>query len=76
MIPDADTFQSAYCMTTKERNKTPWTGPYEILESTKAFIEKLLPEDSQRELIIIDQEPHSLPLAIAIGYYLLSNLFA
>lgn len=75
-IPDADTFQSAYCMTTKERNKTPWAGPYEILESTKAFIEKLLPEDSQRELIIIDQEPHSLPLAIAIGYYLLSNLFA
>ena len=75
-IPDADTFQSAYCMTTKERNQTPWTGPYEILELTKAFIEKLLPEDSQRELIIIDQEPHSLPLAIAIGYYLLSNLFA
>ena len=75
IIPDADMFQAAYCMTSKERNKTPWAGPYEILESTKEFIEKLLPEDSQRKLITIDQEPHSLPLAIAIGYYLLSDLF-
>lgn len=75
IIPDADTFQAVYCMTTKDRNRTPWIGPYELLESTKAFIEKILPEDSQREMVTINQEPYSLPLAIVIGYYLLSNLF-
>ena len=45
-------------------------------EEVKEFIEALLPDDVQRTPVVMDQEPYSIPLAIAIGYYLLSNLFA
>lgn len=73
-IPDGNAFQCVYCMTTEDRNKTPWAGPYELLDTVKAFIDSLMTADNQKELISIKEEPDNLPLAIAVGYYVLSNL--
>ena len=72
-IPNMNTFQQAYCMTSKEREKTPWVGPYELLDLIKVFIDDIITNDNQKKLIFINEEPENLPLAIAVGYYILSK---
>lgn len=74
-VPEMNTFQCVYCMTSEERNKTPWLGPYELLDLVKKFIDDNIPIDKQKEWIFIRDTPDRLPLAIAVGYYILSNLF-
>lgn len=73
-ICDMNTFQKAYCMTSDERKNTPWEGPYELLDSVREYIDRLLSPNAQKEIIHIEEEPFSLPLAIAIGYYTLKQI--
>ena len=67
-------FQQVYCMTSEERKKLPWVGPYELLDLVKEFIDKLIIVDNQKKSVYIKDEPKCLPLATAVGYYILSNL--
>lgn len=69
-----NTFQRVYCMTSEERKKPPWFGPYELLDLVKEFIDNNIPIDEQKESISIRETPDRLPLAIAVGYYILSIL--
>ena len=72
-IPNMDTFQQVYCMTSEERKKQPWIGPYELLNLIKMFIDNIIMDD-QKKSIYIKEKPERLPLKIAVGYYVLSNL--
>lgn len=72
-IPDMNTFQRVYCMTSEERKKLPWVGPYELLDLIKGFIDNIITNDDQKKLIPINEEPESLPLTTAVGYYILSK---
>ena len=69
-----NTFQRVYCMTSEERKKQPWIGPYELLNLIKEFIDNLIIVDDQKKPIYVKEKPERLPLEIAIGYYILSNL--
>lgn len=73
-IPNMNCFQQVYCMTSEERKKLPWVGPYELLDLVKEFIDKLIIVDNQKKSVYIKDEPKCLPLATAVGYYILSNL--
>lgn len=72
-IPDMNTFQRVYCMTSEERKKLSWVGPYELLDLIKGFIDDIITNDDQKKLIPINEEPENLPLATAVGYYILSK---
>lgn len=74
-VSDMNTFQKVYCMTTQERKKTPWIGPYELLDLTKKFIEDEIDCADLQSDISIEDEPKKIPLAIWVGYYVLTNLF-
>lgn len=69
-----NTFQELYCMVSDERDKQLWVGPYELLSFVRDFIDKVFTPDEQKSVIPIREEPYELPLAIAVGYYILSNL--
>jgi hypothetical protein len=60
-------------MTSEERKKLPWIGPYELLDLVKEFIDDIIIIDEQKKLISIKEKPDSLPLATAVGYYILSK---
>ena len=68
-----NTFQQVYCMTSEERKKTPWLGPYELLDLIKNFIDSVIAANEQDSPVFIEEEPKSLPLATAVGYFILSN---
>lgn len=73
-VPEMNTFQHVYCMTSEQRNKTPWIGPYELLDFIKQFIDNSIIIDEQKKSIPIQEKPDNLPLATAVGYYILSNI--
>lgn len=73
-IPEANIFQQVYCMTTETRRNTSWIGPYELLDCVREFIDSCILSNQQKETISIKEAPNNLPVAIAIGYYVLSNI--
>lgn len=73
-IPKHNVFQHVYCMTVEERQQQVYIGPYELLECIKAFISKTIPLEASAETVNIKDEPNILPLSIAVGYYILSNI--
>lgn len=73
-IPDMNRFQQVYCMTSKERENQTWIGPYELLDLIKGFIDSTFSINEQMSVISIREEPDNLPLATAVGYFILSNL--
>ena len=73
-ITNMDSFQKVYCMTSEQRKPTPWEGPYELLDSIREYIDMLLTPKEQTEVVVIGEEPFSLPLAIVIGYYILTTM--
>lgn len=75
-IPEMNTFQQVYCMTSEQRERTSWIGPYELLDYIKKFIDDYIDADEQKKSIPIREEPDKLPLAIAVGYYILSNIIS
>ena len=73
-----NSFQEVYCMTTARRENQRFFGPYELLQQIKQFIVETLPEDEQKHVITISRDPTTepavLPLAIAMGYYVLKRV--
>lgn len=67
-------FQSVFCMTTETRIQQKYYGPYELLESIRAYIEKTLSSEDKKEYISLNDEPFMVPLAIATGYLILKRL--
>ncbi len=75
-IPDMDTFQSVFCMTSEERAKQKFWGPYELLESIKGFIDKTFTIEAQTSHVTFKDEPVVVPLAIAAGYLILHRIIS
>lgn len=73
-LPGMNEFQLSYCMTTQQREMQQRLGPYELLDDIRAFIDKILKPEKQKESLPIDEEPKQLPTAILIGYYMLTNI--
>ena len=73
-IPDMNTFQEVYCMTTEERTGQHYYGPYELLASTKDFIDSNISAEEQQEYIFLGEAPNSIPLGIAVGYVILKRI--
>lgn len=61
-------------MTTKARKKANVIGPYELLDEVKAFLVKTIPEEHFQDQVPLGEPPHTLPLAIAIGYIILNQI--
>lgn len=74
MLPKMNEFQKAYCMTAEEREKSALLGPYELLDEVKRFITETIPVDDWTKPAEVGGEPYKLPMAIAVGYYLLNNI--
>lgn len=75
-VPSMNRFQSVYCMTEQERSRQQYYGPFELLESVKAFIENTFSLDEQKQRLQRSNEPTQLPLAIAVGYLILKRIVA
>lgn len=73
-IPDMNMFQQVYCMTSEERNSHHWVGPYELLDLVREFIDEAISPENHKKMLLIRDNPSCLPLAISVGYYILSNL--
>lgn len=73
-IPEMNAFQQVYCMAPEQRENTSWIGPYELLDLIKKFIDDSITIDEQKKSIPIREKPDNLPLASAVGYYILSNI--
>lgn len=67
-------FQTVYCMTSEDREAQINLGPYELLDEVKQFIVETIPQSNQIKPIEINEEPNRLPMAIAVGYYLLNSI--
>ena len=66
--------QKIYCKTSKEIMNNKEVGPYELLDKTKIFIEKVLTKEESENNMTIDMEPFKLPKAILLGYVVLSKI--
>lgn len=73
-IPTHNTFQNYFCMTTQQRKEKDVYGPFELLNQVKLFIEKTIADEDVNRMVIIDQTPNELPLAIIVGYYVLVEI--
>lgn len=73
-IPDMNSFQSVFCMTTKERKQQKYYGPYELLENIKDFIYTTFLKEELIEYVQFSDEPVTVPLAIAAGYLILKKI--
>ena len=67
-------FQKVFCMTSEQRIAKGKEGPYELLSDIRTFIDALLTDEEKSETINIQGEPHHLPQAIAIGYFILKSI--
>ena len=73
-IKNPNDFQRVYCKTSEEIRKNNEVGPYELLDKTKLFIEKVLTKEGFEKNMTIDMEPFKLPKAILLGYVVLSKI--
>ncbi len=67
-------FQTNYCLTSEERKTQNVSGPYELLDEIKGFIDQELSSNQAVEPVSIVEDPGQIPSAIAIGYYILSTI--
>lgn len=67
-------FQELFCMTTAQRKDEQRDGPYELLADIRQFIDSLLMDEEKALMIDTNTEPQQLPLAIAIGYFILKSI--
>ncbi len=73
-IPDMNHFQSVFCMTSEERAQQRYYGPYELLQSIKDFIDTMFLQNEHGEYVRFNDEPVTVPLAIAAGYLILKRI--
>lgn len=74
VLPRANTFQKVFCMTTENRKRQKYLGPYELLDETKRFIENTLSPSEQKQYVSSNGKKSNVPLAIAIGYLILRRI--
>ena len=74
VLPRANTFQKVFCMTTENRKKQKYLGPFELLDETKSFIENTLSPSEQKQYVLFNGKKSNVPLAIAIGYLILRRI--
>jgi DNA (cytosine-5)-methyltransferase 1 len=67
-------FQRIFCMTEPQRKELNLIGPYELLNSIKKFIVDLIPPEEMNCTIRVSNNLHEIPIAILIGYFLLSQI--
>ena len=67
-------FQEIFCMTLKQRENINVVGPYQLLDLVKFFLIENLTDKEQSSTTNILHKSKSLPLAIVIGYYILSKI--
>ncbi len=68
-------FQDNYCLTSDERFTKSILGPEELLGEVKNFLDSAVANDHKNVVILIDGEQFTLPLKIAIGYFILFSIF-
>lgn len=73
-IKSSNNFQRIYCKTSEEIMNNNELGPYELLDRTKMFIEKVLTKEEFQKNMTIDMEPFNLPKAILLGYIILNKI--
>ena len=74
VVPKENRFQAVFCMTTEERLKQKYYGPFELLESIRAFIDATFSPEEQKEYVRFGDNPNTVPLAIATGYVVLNRI--
>lgn len=73
-VPDMNTFQTVFCMTSADRANQRFLGPYELLDSIKSFIDNTIPPEEQIKYVGFGEEPTSAPLATVTGYIILRRI--
>lgn len=74
LVPKINEFQSIFCMTTEERANQKLLGPYELLENIKCFIADSFSKETQANHVSVDDNTQSIPMATAIGYFILHEI--
>lgn len=74
LCKSSDEFQKIYCMTSINRSAQQYYGPFELLESVKAFISNNILEEDMGQLIQITEELPKFPQAIVLGYYIINRM--
>ena len=73
-ISKAAVFQKIYCLKLVEREEQGLIGPLELLDIIKQYLDGLDGKFNFDRKISIKESPYPLPLKIAMGYFVLSNL--
>lgn len=73
-VPNMNAFQTVFCMTAENRAQQKYFGPYELLESIKGFIETTFLSEERIEYVHFNDEPNTVPIAIAAGYLILKQI--
>lgn len=73
-VPDPGVFQEIYCQTDIYRKSNGLIGPIEMLYATRSFIDSLNINSNKGVKIMAKKKKIELPLLIAIGYYVLSEV--
>ncbi len=73
-IPGMNKFQSVFCLTTEERATQEYLGPFELLDSVKAFIDETIPQEEREKVVLFEDNPKFTPLPIAVGFLLLKRI--
>ena len=66
-------FQRLYCMTSEERKKARKLGPYELLDSTRKFLDNNIPKEDQNKNVRVNAAVQ-LPYEIVVGYYIMTRI--
>lgn len=67
-------FQKIYCLTSADRLAQQYWGPFELLDSVKAFIESNLNSEDMGLQIQITKKSPGFPKAIILGYYIINRM--
>ena len=73
-VNDAYEFQKTYCSTENEKKAQELLGPYELLATTRDFLDQLSGIDGKIIEIQTRKQRLVLPMKIAAGYYVLSTI--
>lgn len=68
-------FQEVYCMTEEERLHKSLTGPYELLNGIRSFIDEVMTRDlAMGDDLLMSGVNRPIPMAIVLGHYILESI--
>ena len=70
-VPNMNKFQKIFCMTTEQRKRQRYYGPFELLDSIKDFIDTTFSAEELKEYVRVSDSPYEIPFGIAVGYVIL-----